>query len=775
MIWPQLAIPTTSAAYYHRSEIQEILDCIQEGVYCAVLGPRLCGKTEIMRHVEQVLDEAFGWKCIFLDLMELRSYNQHSFFAELMRAVGQRLSQWSNDFSYVEDDALVSSAAFRHLLVDGVISLGENLVLIVEHLETIPLDLAQALLTSLRAAYMDQQTQDWQVTVVVSGALSMASLTVGESSPFRGIARRVFIKDLSGQDSVYLIEESLKNDNVCLTDQATRILLNAACGDPYLVRRLCQICAEQARDRLSRLPSTSVTRIIHEFLRDEVFQYAPLLEAARLIEENPELLRCIILLLERDAIPKSELPLPLSPDLDPLYLTGVVELDDDNRYRLQNLIYRRFLTQHFVPGRVGHILAMTGHWDQAIDHLENAAESGDARSRTDLLPAVINSIYASQDLRQAGHFLMRGLAAVFGVQDAAFWYALPQENRLQMIWQTGNALNGQTSAGSEMPVTADSLEARAFRQGSTLRGLERDGYVVRAIPLAIPGQKPAGVVTVWEDISGELFIDQRERDLQLTGFLRQAARAIRTVGLRRQELILAGRLQASMLPDSEPKYAGWGFSAAWRPARETAGDFYDFIPLPGDRLGLVIADVADKGMGAALYMALSRTLIRAFTAEHPDDPARVLESVNSRMLADADTGHFVTVFFAVLDIPTGRLRYCNAGHNPPYLFDTKSYLRPLALRTTGPALGVMGKATWSNVQLQIKPGMLLLIYTDGLVDALDRDKHRFGEERILETCSRLMNRSAPDVQEALMSEVRAFSADEPQFDDITLLVVTRDA
>lgn len=776
--WNTLAadiLPADSTARFHLSEIDQIMQCVEDGVYCAVLGPRLCGKTEVLRQIEQILLERYGLPCIYIDLNVMRSSSLTGFFSELIRLTAGRFSQLTGIYLPAPDESETSSAVFRAFLADCVQATGQDVVMIIEHLETVPADLVQALLTSLRAAYMDQQTQDQRVTVVVSGALSLATLTVGESSPFRGIARRVFIKDLSLEDSRAFLLGLLQEYNLDLTPKAQERLLQAASGDTYLIDYMSRRAAELGhRTTQARLGARTIQRIMSEFLREEVYQYAPLLDAVRLIEEDPELMRCILLLLEKEIVPKAELPLPLSPDLDPLYLTGVVDEVGDQNYRIQNLIYCHFLGRHFVPGRVGHMLAMTGNWDLAIDQLELAAHSGDRQSRAELLPAIINSVYAAQDLRQAAHFLTRGLSAAFGVSQARVWYAPPQENRLRLVGQWGSNIDPAEWVDSEMLLGADRLEARAFRFGVVLRGAEQGGQVVRAIPLIITGRAPIGVVTVWDQPSSRRFSEQRERDLNLLGFLRQATRALYAVSLRRQELMLAGRLQASLMPDSAPHIPGWQISAGWRPARETAGDFYDFIPFPDGRLGLVIADVADKGMGAALYMALSRTLIRTFAVENPDHPEQALQLVNSRMLSDADTGHFVTLFYGILDPVTGCLCYCNAGHNPPFFFSATQESSLQMLQRTGPALGVIAETSWDRQELYFLPGDLLFIYTDGVLDAANHHRQEFGQDRIVETITRLANPSAQDVQDALISAVRAFTADEPQFDDITLMVVLRD-
>lgn len=766
-------IPVVWTARYHQPEIDQILQCVQDGVYCAVLGPRLCGKTELLLYVEQMLVERLGWTCVYIDLAELRSSNLQGFFSELIRLTAARFSELTGLFLEQPDEAGATSAVFRAFLSDCAQILRQDVILIIEHLEALPTDLVQALLTSLRAAYMDQQTQEQRVTVIVSGALSLATLTVGESSPFRGIARRVFIRDLSDTDSLALIDEVLADQGVTLTAMARERLLGAVSGDLFLIRHLSQRGAELATRTLCSLRARSVQRLTNEFLREEVYQYAPLLEAVHLIEEDPDLLRCILMLLERETVPKAEMPLPLSPDLDPLYLTGVVDLVGETDYRVQNQIYRQFLRRHFAPGQAGHMLAMAGHWDQAIDQLELASHSGDRDSRSELLPAIINSIYAAQDLRQAAHFLSRGLSAAFGVLEARVWYAPPQENRLRLLGQWGAASGRDEWAHPEMALNADRLEARAYRYSQVMRGPESAGQVMRAIPLVIPGRPSMGVISLWDQRSTHRFIEQRERDLHLLGFLRQAARALYSVSLRRQELMLAGRLQASLLPETPPSLPGWELSAFWRPARETSGDFFDFIPLPHGVLGLLIADVADKGMGAALYMALSRTLIRTFAGESPARPDQVLQAANQRMLADADTGHFVTAFYGVLDPVTGRLSYCNAGHNPPYLLRRGRHAQPLGLAKTGPALGVLPDGEWRVAELHLLPGDLLLLYTDGVIDALNHNRQSFGEGRMLEAVRQLADPSAQDAQDSIVSSVRAFTGDEPQYDDITVMVALR--
>ena len=135
-----------------------------------------------------------------------------------------------------------------------------------------------------------------------------------------------------------------------------------------------------------------------------------------------------------------------------------------------------------------------------------------------------------------------------------------------------------------------------------------------------------------------------------------------------QELAQAGRLQGSFLPIQPPNLPGWEIAVCLRPARSTSGDYYDFIELPNGSMGLVIADVADKGIGAALFMASTRTLLRAYTAEYDSQPDRALAAANHRITTDTHGGLFITLVYAILNPVTGELLYSNAGHNPPLLF-----------------------------------------------------------------------------------------------------------
>jgi sigma-B regulation protein RsbU (phosphoserine phosphatase) len=268
--------------------------------------------------------------------------------------------------------------------------------------------------------------------------------------------------------------------------------------------------------------------------------------------------------------------------------------------------------------------------------------------------------------------------------------------------------------------------------------------------------------------------------------LRQLQKQLQDANTRfENELALAAEIQASFLPGELPEIAGWQLRATLIPARETSGDFYDVIPLPNGRLGLVVADVTDKGTGAALYMALSRTLLRTYAVENDTRPDLAFNAAHRRIIADTNSSQFVTVFYGVLDPVSGTLTYANAGHNPPYLFSAHNRADASAavqeLTNTGPPLGLrmFKDTTWERRQIALSPGDVLVAYSDGVTEAQDGHGEFFEEERLLDLMQANLGAqerhgpSAQGIEDTILSTVHEFVGEAPQQDDITLMVLVR--
>lgn len=255
------------------------------------------------------------------------------------------------------------------------------------------------------------------------------------------------------------------------------------------------------------------------------------------------------------------------------------------------------------------------------------------------------------------------------------------------------------------------------------------------------------------------------------------------------ELEMARQLQVRLIPRHIPRLPGWDFAAFWAPARVVSGDFYDFVAIgdspppsrragrraraagvPG-RYGVLIADVSDKGMPAALFMALSRSTLRAsFSSECC--PSDSISRSNRLLCADSVNGMFVTACYAQLDPVTGELVYVNAGHNAPFLYraaqDEFTELEP-----TGMALGIVDGFPFEQRTLQLDPGDFILFYTDGVIDALDAHEVRFGSDLLREVLHRTRRASAKRIIAELERTICNFVGDTPPFDDITIVAAKR--
>jgi len=242
-----------------------------------------------------------------------------------------------------------------------------------------------------------------------------------------------------------------------------------------------------------------------------------------------------------------------------------------------------------------------------------------------------------------------------------------------------------------------------------------------------------------------------------------------------KELAQAGRIQGSFLPANPPQLAGWQIAVGFQPARQTSGDFYDFIPLPDGKIVIAISDVADKGMGAALYMASARSLLRAYAVEHPNQPVQVIEHTNQRLTMDTHGGLFVTLFYGVLDPNSGELLYVNAGHNPPYLFHSGS--EPVSLTKTGIPLGIFDDVKWEQQQVNLKEGDMLVLYTDGVTEAIDAKEVPFDETGLVRSVNARLDQPVESrarvVCQGVQDDIAAHRGATAQTDDITLMVISR--
>jgi serine phosphatase RsbU (regulator of sigma subunit) len=242
-----------------------------------------------------------------------------------------------------------------------------------------------------------------------------------------------------------------------------------------------------------------------------------------------------------------------------------------------------------------------------------------------------------------------------------------------------------------------------------------------------------------------------------------------------RELEIASEVQRRLLPSKLPDYPGVDLGFFYRPARELGGDYYDFIPLSPERIAIAVGDVSGKGLPSALLVASLQSLVRTSMVMRGGNLARFAKEISERLYEQTSEELFVTLFFGIIDTSHMAFHYVNAGHNPP-LFVRQGTLSPQHSSTEmwdrgGPPLGLFSQTQYSSGKGLLQEGDVLVLYTDGLLDAANKDGEQFGEERFREAVRSSLSLTASEICQEVIDQLDAFSAGSSQWDDITLALV----
>jgi serine phosphatase RsbU (regulator of sigma subunit) len=266
--------------------------------------------------------------------------------------------------------------------------------------------------------------------------------------------------------------------------------------------------------------------------------------------------------------------------------------------------------------------------------------------------------------------------------------------------------------------------------------------------------------------------DLQEKNLELTKAyteLKAAQEQIIEKERLEKELQVARRIQSSFLPQVLPGIPGYDFGARILPARAVGGDLYDFIRLGKDKLGILIGDVSDKGVPAALFMALTRSLLRV-EAMRIASPVKLLQRVNQHLMDMQSEEMFVTVLYGLLDLTSGEFRYARAGHEIPVFINSDRIVIECGFNP-GQMLGLFPGPLIDEQVIQVRPGSKLLFYTDGATDATNARDEQLDRLRLIDLLQENFDKSAQQTTDNLLAGILAHQGKSPQFDDITLVVV----
>jgi sigma-B regulation protein RsbU (phosphoserine phosphatase) len=410
---------------------------------------------------------------------------------------------------------------------------------------------------------------------------------------------------------------------------------------------------------------------------------------------------------------------------------------------------------------------------QSVDRLEMLYQLSQSLGSTlqldPLLNAVMDQVIGVTHAERG--FLMLGARA----EDLTFRVArgMNQTTIEAPEFQVSRGVVQRVASEGKAVVTSDaqSEDWLAQRQSVATLGLRS----IMCVPLRLRG-KSIGVIYVDNRLQAGIF---RRDDLDLLeAVANTAAVAIENARLHEREiersrlereLEVARQIQTSLMPPAAPTLPGFDVAGFWQVAREVGGDFYDFVPQPGGGMGIVIGDVTDKGVPAALFMALARTTLRSCLAA-AGSPLAGIHQANRLICTDAGTGMFVSLYYVGLEAGSRALTCISAGHNPPlHLRASDRTVQPLP--RGGLPLGIQEGASAAETRIELLPGDSLLLYTDGAVDAQSEEGEFFGLQRLAETMDQSRLLSAAGMVEAIGASVAGFAAGTQPFDDITMIAI----
>jgi sigma-B regulation protein RsbU (phosphoserine phosphatase) len=241
----------------------------------------------------------------------------------------------------------------------------------------------------------------------------------------------------------------------------------------------------------------------------------------------------------------------------------------------------------------------------------------------------------------------------------------------------------------------------------------------------------------------------------------------------RRDLATAAEVQRRLLPPQAPQSAAATFAAFTLPARTIGGDYYDFLDLGGDQVGIAVADVSGKGIAAALLMSVVQASLRVISSHRRSSPSELAAQMNRFLYQATGANKYATFFYAEVDPSSGRLRYVNAGHNPPYLVRCANGATEVAaLSDGGTVIGLFPETEFESAELDLRPGDLLVAFTDGVTEALNADGEEFGEDRLKDVLRAAAGAPADAISKTLADTMREWIGTAEQHDDLTFIVVS---
>ena len=324
---------------------------------------------------------------------------------------------------------------------------------------------------------------------------------------------------------------------------------------------------------------------------------------------------------------------------------------------------------------------------------------------------------------------------------------------------------------NQKPLLTNDLQADSrFR---SLKDVESNIRSILSVPLKVK-DRLIGSINLFNKLQGS-FTEADQRLLSIIGT--QSAQVIENARLYEEErekerlmrdLVTAKEIQMSLLPDENPQLPGVDIAGKSIPAFEVGGDYFDFVPLENNRLAITLGDVSGKGIPAALLMSNLQAALRSQASSSPL-PKPCITQVNSLLHSCTNSEKFVTLFYGIYDADKKSLHYTNAGHNPPIVIDPQGEYSTLDVG--GIVIGAVSQFPYEEGHIDLKPGNILIMYSDGITETENEEEEQFGEERVIDIIREHADLKAAEISEKIVEEVNSFSKKSPQQDDMTLIVM----
>jgi len=405
-----------------------------------------------------------------------------------------------------------------------------------------------------------------------------------------------------------------------------------------------------------------------------------------------------------------------------------------------------------------------------------------------ILNEISTAISSTMELRKIETLIVNKCIKHFNVEQAAVM--ILQEDAKDHPFQT--MIREVDSSAAQVPYRLDArltgwmlrnrkpILVNDLQGDHRFHGLSNDCASIKSllcVPLFFKG-KMTGLIACFNKKNDQGFTKDDQRLLSILSG--QSAQVIENARLHEQEQMLirmqeehrlAADIQARLLPKSAPVLEGYDIAGVTYPAKVVGGDYFDFIPIDASRLAFCVGDISGKGIPAALLMSNLQATIRAETKQ-TTHPCECLNRSNQLLYRNTEADKFATLFYGILDFEKHRVDYSNAGHNRPFLVRKSGEMKELS--NAGIAMSMIEQFEYPEDTINIDRGDMLVIYSDGITEAINESNEEYGEERLCKLACSFRGKSANNIMDEIVKEVSLFSGTQPQFDDITLMIIKRD-